>query len=111
LPQGGGKAAKFVDLTTLNPRHNQLITLFVRGLPKSTTENGLTALFSQYGVVRSFKMVRDIFTGDCRGFATIDMEGHEARAAISALDNSDFNGSLIRVSLDRPKKGRAGKRR
>lgn len=88
-----------------------MITLSVRGLSRSTTEESLTALFSQYGVVRSFKMSRDIFTGDCRGFATIEMEGHEARAAISALDNSDFNGSMIRVGPDRPKKVRGGKRR
>lgn len=88
-----------------------MITLSVRGLPGSTTEEGLTTLFSQYGVVRSFKMARDIFTGDCRGFATIEMEGHEARAAISALNNSDYQGSMIRVGLDRPKKGRGTRRR
>jgi RNA recognition motif-containing protein len=88
-----------------------LITLSVRGLPRSTTEEALKALFSQYGVVRAFTMSRDIFSGDCRGFATIDMEGHEARAAISALDNSDYNGSMIRVGPDRPKKGRGGRRR
>jgi RNA recognition motif-containing protein len=88
-----------------------LITLSIRGLPKSTTEESLKALFSQYGVVRSCKMARDIFSGDCRGFATIAMEGHEARAAISALNNSDYNGSTIRVGPDRPKKGRGGGRR
>ncbi|MGD8908487.1 MAG: RNA-binding protein [Chromatiales bacterium] len=88
-----------------------MITLSVRGLPRSTTEEGLTTLFSKYGVVRSCKVVRDIFSGDCRGFATIGMEGHEARAAISALDNSDYNGSMIRVGPDRPKKGRGGRRR
>ena len=100
----------------INPSHLSLrfiplITLSVRGLPKTTTEEGLKALFSQYGVVRSFKMSRDIFSGDCRGFATIDMEGHEARAAMSALDSSDYKGSMIRVGPDRPKKGRSGRRR
>jgi RNA recognition motif-containing protein len=39
------------------------------------------------------------------------MEGHEARAAISALNNRDYNGSMIRVEPDRPKKGRGGRRR
>jgi len=88
-----------------------LITLSVRGLPRSTTEESITALFTEYGPVRSLKLVKDLFSGDCKGFATIEMEGHEARAAMTALDGSEFNGSLIHVGPDRPKRGRAGKRR
>ncbi|MES9813954.1 MAG: RNA-binding protein [Candidatus Thiodiazotropha endolucinida] len=88
-----------------------MITLSVRGLPRSTTEESLTALFTEYGVVRSLKIAKDLFSGDCRGFATIDMEGHEARAAIAALDGSDLGGSTIRVGPDRPKKGKNRKRR
>jgi len=85
-----------------------MITLSVRGLPRSTTEESLTALFSQYGVVRSLKLVKDLFSGECRGFATIDMEGHEARAAMSALDGSEFQGGQIRVGPDRPRTKRGG---
>ncbi|MCU7905102.1 MAG: RNA-binding protein [Candidatus Thiodiazotropha sp. (ex Epidulcina cf. delphinae)] len=88
-----------------------MITLSVRGLPRTTTEESLTELFTEYGAVRSLKMVKDLFSGDCKGFATIDMEGHEARAAIAALDGSDFNGDMIRVGPDRPRKARGGKRR
>jgi RNA recognition motif-containing protein len=88
-----------------------MITLSVRGLPRSTTEESLTALFTEYGVVRSLKMAKDLFSGDCKGFATIDMEGHEARAAIAALDGRDLSGSTIRVGPDRPKKGKHRKRR
>jgi len=88
-----------------------LITLSVRGLPRSTTEESITELFTTYGAVRSLKLVKDLFSGDCKGFATIEMEGHEARAAMAALDGSEFNGSLLRVGPDRPKKGRGGKRR
>ncbi|MEJ2622026.1 MAG: RNA-binding protein [Candidatus Thiodiazotropha sp.] len=88
-----------------------MITLLVRGLPKSTTEASLTTLFSEYGTVRSLKLVKDLFSGECKGFATLNMEGHEARAAIAALDSRDINGSMIRVGPDRGKKGRGGKRR
>ena len=88
-----------------------MITLSVRGLPRSATEESVTALFTKYGPVRSLKMAKDLFSGDCKGFAVIDMEGHEARAAMTALDGSEFDGSLIRVGPDRPKKGRGGKRR
>ncbi|MCG7968327.1 MAG: RNA-binding protein [Candidatus Thiodiazotropha taylori] len=81
-----------------------MITLSVRGLPRSTTEASLTTLFSEYGTVRSLKLVKDLFSGECKGFATLDMEGHEARAAIAALDNSELNGSVLRVGPDRGKK-------
>lgn len=86
-----------------------MITLFVRSLPRSTTEESLNELFSQYGRVRSLKLVKDLFTGECKGFATIEMEGHEARKAIAALDNAEFEGRQIRVSQDQPRFRRKGR--
>jgi len=91
-----------------------VIALAVRGLPRSMTEEALNALFTEFGIVRSLKMTRDLFTGDCRGFAIVEMEGHEARAAIAALDGKDINGSLLRVGPDRGPRGRGkgrGRRR
>ncbi len=87
-----------------------MITLFIRGLPKSMTEEGLEALFSEYGSVRSLKISKDLFSGECRGFANIDMEGHEARAAIAALDGKALDGSMIQVAQDRPGKRRGSRR-
>jgi RNA recognition motif-containing protein len=75
------------------------------------TEESLAALFSEYGAVRSLTMAKDLFSGECRGFANIDMEGHEARAAIEALDGKAVNGGMIQVARDRPRKGRGGRRR
>ncbi|MEJ2214033.1 MAG: RNA-binding protein [Gammaproteobacteria bacterium] len=87
-----------------------MITLSVRGLSKSTSEESLTTVFSEYGVVRSLKLVKDLYTGDCKGFATISMEGHEARAAMTALNNTLLDGSFVRVMPERDIKKR-GKRR
>jgi len=87
-----------------------LITLSVRGLAKSTTEESLTSVFSDFGVVRSIKLVKDLYSGDCKGFATVAMEGHEARAAMSALNGSMVDGNVVRVSPDREMKKR-GRRR
>ena len=67
-------------------------------------------MFSEYGVVRSLKLVKDLYTGDCKGFATISMEGHEARAAMTALNNTLLDGSFVRVMPERDIKKR-GKRR
>ena len=91
-------------------RVSPLITLFVRGLPRSATEDSVSALFAEYGVVRAVDVSRDIFSGDCRGFATVDMEGHEGRAAMAGLDGREINGSVLRVGQNRPKTAR-GRRR
>lgn len=88
-----------------------MISLFIRGLPRSATESSVSELFSQYGSVRAVNVACDIFSGECRGFATIDMEGHEARAAMSALDGSEVSGSVIRVGQNRPKNSRRPGRR
>ena len=84
-----------------------MLTLCVRGLPPTTTEASLTELFSHYGKVFGMKVSRDLFSGHARGIATIDMEGHEARAAIAGLDGRDFEGKTLYVALDKgPRSGR-----
>lgn len=82
--------------------------LFVGSLPPSTTEESLTTLFSTFGTVRSLKIVKDLFSGNCKGFGFLEMEGHEARAAIAALDGRSFEGASIKVKFEeeRPKGGK-----
>ena len=77
--------------------------LFIGNLSESTSEKELQDLFSQFGTVRSLKLVTDIFTGQCKGFGFIRMEGHEARAAIAGLDGKNFNGNSLRVGYDADK--------
>ncbi len=85
--------------------------VFVGSLPPSTTEESLQTLFSQYGKVRSIKLVKDLFSGNCKGFGFLEMEGHEARAAIAGLDGKSFEGNLIKVKFEEEKKGFKGGRR
>ncbi|MEM7209510.1 MAG: RNA-binding protein [Pseudomonadota bacterium] len=80
-----------------------MVTLSIRGLSPCTTEESLSKLFSEFGVVHSVSVVRDLFTGKCRGFATIKMEGHEARLALSEMNNREVSGSTIRVYLEKAK--------
>jgi len=86
-------------------------TLFVGSLPTSTTEEALQDLFSQFGTVRSVKLVKDLFTGKCKGFGFLDMEGHEARAAIAGLDGRTVDGHTLKVRLEEKPKGNKGRRR
>lgn len=86
--------------------------LFVGSLPPSSTEESVQALFSQFGTVRSIEIAKDLFSGNCKGFGFLEMEGHEARAAIAELDGKSFEGSYLKVKFEQPRaKGQRGRRR
>jgi RNA recognition motif-containing protein len=84
----------------------------VRNLPSDATEDEVSALFSQHGKVFKVKLVRDVFKGTCRGFGVVNMEGHEARIAMAALDGKSLRGNSLKVEEDRgPRGGRDRARR
>ena len=85
--------------------------MFVGNLPADASEQSVTELFSEFGKVRSIQLASDIFTGKCRGFGFIEMEGHEARAAIAGLDGKHYNGKNLRVAFEESKKKGRGRRR
>ena len=82
--------------------------LFVGNLPTDTKEADLIELFERFGTVRSHKIIMDMFTRKCKGFGFIEMEGHEAWAAIEGLNGKEFNGNTIKVNFETqaPKGGR-----
>lgn len=86
--------------------------LFVGSLPPTTTEESLQDLFTQFGTVHSIKLIKDLFSGKCKGFGFLEMEGHEARAAIAGLDGKPFDGNLLKVRFEEERtKGQKGRRR
>ena len=87
--------------------------LFVGNLPGDTTEKSVRGLFSDYGTVHSIDLATDIFTGRCKGFCFVEMEGHEARAAQAALDGNLVGGGerSLRVRFDDPRAARGRRRR
>lgn len=86
-------------------------TLFVANIPPDTRESELRELFSHHGTVRGLRLPMDIFSGRCRGFALIDMEGHHAREAMARLDGTMLHGQSIKVREEKPKAKRRGGRR
>lgn len=85
--------------------------MFISNLPGDASEESVRELFSDFGVVRSVSISSDIFTGKCRGFGTVAMEGHEARAAIAGLDGKTIGGQSLRVRFENPKMRRGRRRR
>jgi cold-inducible RNA-binding protein len=83
--------------------------LYVGGLPYSATEQELSDLFAQHGVVASARIITDKFTGQSRGFGFVEMSSDsEAQAAISALNGSQMGGRSLTVNEARPQEARAG---
>jgi RNA recognition motif-containing protein len=113
-PQATNKRDKQTISLYLEPHNEAFLKmkkLFVGNLPSTTTDESLQALFSEFGKVHTFKLVKDLFTGSCKGFGFIEMEGHEARAAITGLDGRTFEGNTIKVKYEEEsKKGGKGRR-
>lgn len=85
--------------------------IFVGSLPADASEATVRELFSEYGTVRSIHVIADVFTGKCRGFGFVEMEGHEARAAVAGLDGKTFGDKQLRVRFEEPKAQRGGRGR
>ncbi len=81
--------------------------LYVGSLPYSTTEQQLSDLFGQHGVVQSAKVITDRFTGQSRGFGFVEMStDEEAQKAIASLHGTDFGGRTLVVNEARPQEKR-----
>jgi RNA recognition motif-containing protein len=85
-------------------------TMFVGNIAPQATENDIKELFSEYGTVRKLEMPRDVFTGRCKGFAFVSMEGHEARVAMSSLNGRSFMDNDLKVRDEKPKPKGRGRR-
>lgn len=84
--------------------------MFIGNLPPNASEESVRSMFSEYGTVHSIQLNTDIFTGKCRGYGTVAMEGHEARAAIAKLDGKTIDGKPLKVRFEDSRKSGRGKR-
>lgn len=65
--------------------------IFIGGIPYDLSEQDVICVFSQYGEVVDFNLVRDKETGKSKGFAFLAYE--DQRSTILAVDN--FNGMKL----------------
>jgi len=81
--------------------------IFVGNLSFNATEDGVRALFQEYGTVDRVSVVTDRETGRARGFGFVEMSNDsEAERAISALNGQDLDGRALNVNEARPKEDR-----
>lgn len=80
------------------------MNIYVGNLSKDVTDEDLQGLFSEYGSIKSVKVIRDLFSGESKGFGFIEMPGStEAQKAINELNSRDLKGKKIVVNEARPK--------
>ena len=90
------------------------MNLFVGNLDKETTEDELAELFSEYGEVKSAKIIRDIYSGDPRGFGFVEFSNKaDAINAINEMNGKEYKGQELKVNeaFDKRANDRKGGRR
>lgn len=93
------------------------MNIYVGNLSKDVTDDDLQQLFAEYGTVKSAKVIKDLFSGESKGFGFVEMPGAaEAQKAMTELNTKDVKGKRIIVNEARQKKddrrggGRGGNR-
>lgn len=79
--------------------------LYIGNLPKDFDEEELIEMFSEYGAVKSAKIIRDKQTKMSRGFGFVEIENKEAALkAIEDWDQGTIDDRIIKVNESKPKK-------
>ena len=84
------------------------MNIYVSNLNYRTKSDSLQELFERYGEVSSANVITDRESGRSRGFGFVEMpDDDEARKAIDALNDTDFEEKRITVNEARPKTERS----
>ena len=88
------------------------MNIFVGNLSGTTSRDDLRTLFAEHGEVKFATVILDRETGQSRGFGFVEMPNdEEARAAIEALNGTEYDGNDLRINEARPREERGGPRR
>ena len=87
------------------------MNIYVGNLSYDTTEEGLKALFEEFGQVESVSIIKDRETGRTRGFGFVQMpDNTEGQNAIDGANGKDLDGRELKVNEAREKSGGGGRR-
>lgn len=80
------------------------MNIFVGNLAPQVSDQELEELFKQFGELKSVKIIRDMFSGDSKGFGFVEMKDKAAgETAIKELNAKELGGKKIVVNEARPK--------
>lgn len=85
------------------------MNIYVGNISKDVTDEELQALFTEFGTVKSSKIIRDMFSGESRGFGFVEMASQtEGQKAITDLNLTELKGRRLTVNEARPKTDKRG---
>ena len=85
------------------------MNIYISNLRSAIGNNELKDLFAVYGDVKSAEIVKDVFTGQSRGFGYVEMENDEAaKNAIQSLNKTELLELVISVEEAQPKREQKG---
>ncbi|MDD2476767.1 MAG: RNA-binding protein [Dysgonamonadaceae bacterium] len=79
------------------------MNIFVAGLSYQINDADLKELFEEYGAVSSAKIITDRDSGRSKGFGFVEMEDEDGQKAIEELNDAEFDGRTLAVSVARPR--------
>ncbi|WDE05686.1 RNA-binding protein [Thalassomonas viridans] len=103
----GALLAPFISKKEVeSSKGDEVKTLYVGNLPYRANEASVRSLFSEYGNVHSVRLMKDKHTGKRRGFGFVEMNERDSEAAISALNDTEFQQRTLKVreAKERPER-------
>jgi RNA recognition motif-containing protein len=86
--------------------------MYVSNLSFHTNDESLRNLFSQFGTVKSAKVITDRETGQSRGFGFVEMDNvSEGQTAMKSLDKKEIEGRAMSVTVAKEKAPRSDNKR
>jgi RNA recognition motif-containing protein len=74
------------------------MNIYIGNLSFTTTEEKIEALFAEYGVIESVKIIKNRNSGLPKGYGFVEMPSNsEADQAIKALNGKPIEGNFIKV--------------
>lgn len=89
----------------MNTQENTQNTVYISNLSYERDRNGIKSMFAQFGEIKNIKIVVEPATNQSRGMAFVEMSNAaQAKKAIEALDQKNFDGRTIKVKYATPLK-------
>jgi len=83
------------------------MNIYISGLSYNVNDADLNDLFKEYGEISSARVITDRETGRSRGFGFVEMNNEEeGQKAINELNEAEYDGKVISVSVARPREER-----
>ena len=80
------------------------MNIYVGNLSWTMTDEDLSSLFTQFGIVTSAKILKDKMNGRSKGFGFVEMDDAEAaKTAIASLNESEIQGRKLIVNESQPR--------